>query len=242
MSEDAPTIRVNFARPMPVFPLDGVVLFPHAVVPLHIFEPRYRQMVSDALDESGQIALAVFEGDRWREEYHARPPIKPCVCVGHVAQHERLPDGRYNILVQGVCRARIVEEIPPDDDCLYRQAMLAPMGVGDETPEPGSRERLRELLLLPPLARFVDPQGHSLAQGLADLLLREEQDVPTSVVADLVAHLMVKEPRLRYGVLAEPDAGDRMSLIENELGHLVGMIRRADLQVDPKAPKGVHWN
>ncbi|MGD9692710.1 MAG: LON peptidase substrate-binding domain-containing protein [Phycisphaerales bacterium] len=242
MSEDAPTIRVNFSKPMPIFPLDGVVLFPHAVVPLHIFEPRYRQMVSDALDESGQIAMAVFEGDRWREEYHARPPVKACVCVGHIAQHERLSDGRYNILLQGVCRARILEEIPPDEECLYRQGMLAPMGVGEEGTENGARARLRELLLLPPLARFVDPQGHSLAQGLADLLLRDDSDVPTHVVADLVAHLMVKEPRQRYAALAEPEVAERMRLIERELEHLAGMIRRADLQVDPRAPKGVHWN
>lgn len=242
MSDEAPTIRVNFARPMPVFPLDGVVLFPHAVVPLHIFEPRYRQMVSDALDESGQIAMGVFEGERWREEYHGRPPVRPCVCVGHIAQHETLPDGRYNILVQGVCRARISEEIPPDEDRLYRQAMLAPIGVGEEEPALGTRERLRELLLLPPLARFVDPQGHSLTQGLADLLLREEEAVPTPVVADLVAHLLVKEPRLRYTLLSEPEASERMSLVEAELQHLAGLIRRADLQVDPKAPKGVHWN
>lgn len=242
MSDDAPTIRVNFARPLPVFPLDAVALFPHAVAPLHIFEPRYRQMVSDSLDESGQIAMGVFEGDRWREEYHGRPPVKPCVCIGHIAQHERLPDGRYNILLQGVCRARILEEIPPDDDRLFRQAMLAPLGEIDEPPAPGARERLRELLLLPPLARFVDPQGHSLTQGLADLLLREEAHVPTHVVADLVAHLLVKEPALRYGVLSEPEATERMSLVESELRHLAGLIRRADLQLDPKAPKGVHWN
>ncbi len=242
MSDDAPTIRVNFAKPMPVFPLDSVALFPHAVVPLHIFEPRYRQMVSDALDESGQIAMAMFEGDRWREEYHGRPPLRPCVCIGHIAQHERLPDGRYNVLLQGVCRARIAEETSPDDERLYRMAALEPLGVVDDTPEPGARASLRDLLLTPPLARFVDPQGHSLAQGLADLLLREEEHVPTNVVADLVAHLMVKEPKLRYLLLSEAESGERLGMVGAELNHLAGMIRRADLQLDPKAPKGVHWN
>lgn len=242
MSDDAPTIRVNFSKPMPVFPLDAVALFPHAVVPLHIFEPRYRQMVSESLDESGQIAMGIFEGDRWREEYHAKPPMRPCVCVGHIAQHEKLPDGRYNVLLQGVCRARILEEIPPDDDRLYRVAMLAPLGASDDAPDPGARSRLHDLLLMPPLARFVDPQGHSLAQGLAELLLRSEEHVPTHVVADLVAHLMVKETGLRYRVLAEPEPSERMVLVERELRHLAGLIRRADLQLDPKAPKGVRWN
>ncbi|MGP1309805.1 MAG: LON peptidase substrate-binding domain-containing protein, partial [Phycisphaerales bacterium] len=99
MSDEAPAIRVNFNRPMPVFPLREVVLFPHAAIPLHIFEERYRDMVDDALDGAGQIAMAVFEGERWTQEYHGRPPIRPAVCVGQILQHERLADGRYNIIL-----------------------------------------------------------------------------------------------------------------------------------------------
>src|SRR5580765_1551354 len=114
MSEET-TISVNFGKPMPIFPLNSVVLLPHGVLPLHVFEDRYRQMVGDALDGSGQIAMAVFEGADWKQEYHCRPPVRPAVCVGQIIQHHKLPDGRYNIALQGICRARILQELPADD-------------------------------------------------------------------------------------------------------------------------------
>ncbi len=253
--EDAPSIRVNFGRPMPLFPLDGVALLPHAVLPLHIFEPRYRQMVEDSLDGSGQIALAVFEGERWKQEYHGRPPLRPAVCVAHILQHEKLPDGRYNILVQGVCRARIDDEVTPaeqaalakgagPDERLYREARLAPVGLSRENEDELSdeRERLRGLLRSGPLRRFTDAQDHSLAEGLASYLDQPPQKIPTGVVVDLIGHLMVKEPKVKYMLLSEGDPAERARIVEDELKHLASLIRRADLQVDPKAPKGVHWN
>lgn len=266
--EEAPSIRVNFGKPMPLFPLDGVALLPHAVLPLHIFEPRYRQMVEDSLDGSGQIALAVFEGERWKQEYHGRPPLRPGVCIAHILQHEKLPDGRYNILVQGVCRARIDEELSaaeqaalaagapgptltshhasgqPGGERLYREARLAPVGLSRENEDElaEQRDRLRSLLRSAPLRRFTDAQDHSLAEGLATYLDRPPHEIPTSVVVDLIGHLMVKEPKVKYMLLAEGEPAERARVVEHELGHLASLIRRADLQVDPKAPKGAHWN
>lgn len=257
-ADDAPSIRVNFGKPMALFPLDGVALLPHAVLPLHIFEPRYRQMVEDAIDGSGQIAMAVFEGERWKQEYHGRPPLLPAVCVAHIVQHERLPDGRFNILVQGVCRAQIEEEVSPrsragqsslhaagdEDQRLYREAKLAPVGMPAENEDEMSdpRARLRDLLRSRPLKQFTDAQGSSLGEGLASYLDRPAHEIPTGVVADLVGHLMVKEPKVKYALLAEGDAAERVRIVEDELNHLASLIRRADLQVDPKAPKGAHWN
>ena len=98
---DTTSIRVNFGKPMAFFPLAAVSLVPHGVVQLHIFEPRYRQMVSDALDEAGQIAMAVFDGEAWQEEYHGAPPVRPMMCVGQIVAHEALADGRFNIALQG---------------------------------------------------------------------------------------------------------------------------------------------
>lgn len=103
---DESTVSVNFAKPIPLFPLDGVLLMPHQVIPLHIFEPRYQQMVEHALDGPGLIAMASFKGQRWRLEYHGRPPIMPAVCVGHIVQHERTPDGRFNLLLQASAARR----------------------------------------------------------------------------------------------------------------------------------------
>jgi uncharacterized protein len=123
------SVHVNFGKPIPLFPLDSVTLLPQQVLPLHIFEPRYRQMIEHALDGAGLVAMAIFEGADWKSEYHGRPPIKPIVCVGHIVQHEKTPDGRYNLLLQGVCRARILRELPPSEDRLYRAGYLEPFGV-----------------------------------------------------------------------------------------------------------------
>jgi len=242
MSDDAPAIRVNFNRPMPIFPLREVALFPHAAIPLHIFEERYREMVKDALDGAGQVAMAVFEGDRWTQEYHGRPPVRPAVCVGQILQHEALPDGRYNVILQGVCRARIVEELSAgESDTLYRTAKLEPVGLNasDEGLEL-SRERIRDLLDTAQIKQFVDLRGEPIAETIIGYI--DRPDVPTSAVLDLVGHLIVREPDVKYGLLSEPDAELRAEMVEHELRHLRNMIARASLQIDPAAPKGVTWN
>ncbi|MBZ0173448.1 MAG: LON peptidase substrate-binding domain-containing protein, partial [Phycisphaerales bacterium] len=156
MSEEV-SIQVNFSRPMPLFPLDQATLLPQQVLPLHIFEERYLQMINDALDGAGQIAMAVFRGSRWKKEYHGRPPLRPAVCIGQMVQHEQLPDGRFNILLQGICRARIVEEIGAEEGVLYRRAMLQPVGVGeiDEGELEGLRDWLDDALTDSPLKQMT---------------------------------------------------------------------------------------
>lgn len=227
---------------MPVFPLREVVLLPHAAIPLHIFEPRYREMIEDALDGAGQIAMAVFEGERWQQEYHGRPPIRPAVCIGQILQHEKLPDGRYNIVLQGICRARIEEEVGgADSETEYRVARLAPVGLSDsEESLEVSRERIRDLLDTAQLRQFVDLRGQPIAETLLGYV--ERPDVPTTAIVDLVGHLIVREPNVKYGLLAEGDAEHRADIVEHELRHLRTIIAKASLQVDPNAPKGVSWN
>lgn len=96
-----------------IFPLSGVALFPHAAVPLHIFEPRYRQMVADALAGDMLIALTLPTG------VAGDPlPVHDVAGVGHIVQHELLADGRYNIVLKGLGRIRVVHELA--SDTLYR--------------------------------------------------------------------------------------------------------------------------
>src|SRR5215210_2043649 len=94
---------------VPLFPLPNVVLFPRAVLPLHIFEERYKEMTADALSGSRQIAMALLKPG-WEKNYYHRPAIEPIVCVGTILSHERLADGTYNFLLQGHTRARFVRE------------------------------------------------------------------------------------------------------------------------------------
>ena len=120
MSMD-PTILENFDGKVRLFPLPNVVLFPRVIQPLHIFEPRYKQMVKDALDDNGLIALCLL---RPSAGYGANnvAPIFSEICIGKIIQEERLPDGRFNLLLQGVSRAKIIKEV--NDDKLYRTAKV----------------------------------------------------------------------------------------------------------------------
>jgi len=234
---DETTIQVNFGRPMPLFPLDQVALLPQQVRPLHVFEPRYRQMVEHALDGAGQIALAVFERrPSDQAEYLGSPTIRPAVCVGQIVQHEKLPDGRYNILVQGICRARVLNEVPPDDDRLYRAAMLEPIGAenGDEGMLGSIRGRLESCLSEGELAHM------RRAREIAEFLRNER--IPTSALMEVVSFTMITDPAVQYRLLSEGDPLARWEIISHELDGLERLIRIASKQHPEEWPKGCSWN
>jgi Lon protease-like protein len=229
---DETAIQVNFGRPMPVFPLDQVTLLPQQVLPLHIFEPRYRQMVTDALDGSGQIAMAVFDGRDWKQQYHGRPPIRPAVCIGHIAQHEKLADGRYNIMLRGVCRARVIKELAPRDARLYREAMLEPIGLEqDETPTlKALRISIERDLDAGPLARLAD--GAALLEYIRD------DDIPTAALLELISFTLVKDREKRYRLLEEGDADARAEMVRREISEIERVIRLAVPQTGGDYPRG----
>ena len=233
---DEVSIHVNFTRAMPLFPLDAAELLPQQILPLHIFEKRYLQMVSRALDGAGQIAMGVFRGDRWKQEYHARPPVRPAVCIGQIVQHEQVGEDRYNILLQGICRARILEEIEPEDDQLFRQVMLRPIGVGevDEDELDDLRDWLDDALSESPLAQMTK------AEKILDYVRNES--IPTSALLELVSFTMTPSGELRYRLLAEGDASRRAHLLRGELEHIQSLIRRAKAQRPEEWPKGCSWN
>jgi len=108
---------------LPLFPLPNVVLFPNVFLPLHIFEPRYREMVADALASDRMIGMVLLRPG-WDRDYEGRPPIYPVGCSGVLTHNERLADGRYNIVLRGMERFRIVEE---DHALSYRRAVVEPL-------------------------------------------------------------------------------------------------------------------
>ncbi len=235
MSDDI-DVRVNFGRPMPLFPIDGLVMLPQQVVPLHVFEERYRQMMGHVLDGPGQIAMAVFRGSSWQSDYEGRPPLRPSVCVGQIVQHEKLDDGRYNVLLQGVCRARIVEEVPPTPTRLFREAMLEP--VEREPADDVVLQHHREWL-----ERELGEGELSRLRASEDLLeYVRNDDVPTTILFELLSFTLLTDQELRYGLLAEPDPLRRAELVRDDLDRFRRMIRLADRQGSDEWPKGVSWN
>lgn len=228
----AEAIRVNFGRPMPVFPLPDAILLPHAIQPLHIFEPRYRQMVSDCLEGSRQIAMASFDSNRRND----RPPLRPAVCVGQIVQHQEFEDGRQDILLQGVCRAKIVRMIEPADGRLYLLAKLAPLEPLHETPPPMAdiRQQLRDMLTSPRLSRL-----RSVETLMAWF---DREDVSTHALLEVIGFALVRDSELKYRLLAEASPVRRAGLIKHELAHLDELVRLADRQPYRQWPKGLSWN
>jgi uncharacterized protein len=140
---------------LPLFPLPNVVLFPNAFLPLHVFEARYRAMVADALAGDRLIGMVLLKPG-WERTYEGRPAVFPVGCVGVITHAEHLHDGRYNIVLRGVERFRILSE---DHSRLYRSAAVdvlpeRPLSAGERSALGRHRDRLEHLL-----ARAVEKSG-----------------------------------------------------------------------------------
>jgi len=204
-------VTINFAKPIPVFPLPSAVLMPHAVLPLHIFEPRYRQMTGDVLDSHGLIAMALFETEPGHDEYlHGQPPLKSIVCAGYVERYEKLSDGRYLVLLRGLCRAKIAEEVPHDP---YRTAVLEPIDwpPTDDVYLTEEREAIVEALNEPQL-------GH--LETIDELRTVSRQPVPTVGLVDLIIAATAENTQQRYDMLCETDAHARARWVMHHLAAL----------------------
>jgi uncharacterized protein len=194
-----------------VFPLPSAVLFPHSVIPLHIFEPRYRELVRDALANDRVMALAQLEPG-WEPRYAGRPAMQRMMCAGLIIWHEALEDGRYNILLQGVCRARLLSELPLER--LYRQVSVELL---PDPPFHGEEEELLRQAILE-LAGRVPP---SFAEGLLPAVARASG----GALADVVAAAILPEPERRQQLLAELDVQRRLRTVIEEVGELIARLQ-----------------
>lgn len=228
-------VAVNFRKPFPVFPLPRVTLLPQQILPLHIFEPRYVQMVRHVLDGAGLIAMGVYDAEG------GAGSVREAVCIGHIVKHMSLPDSRCNIFLQGVCRARIIEEVPLDEDHLYRRAMLEPVGVADE-----EETDMREFELKALRGRLHDmfSEGELSALGGAEQLRNfiENDSIPISAILEVVSFTMVQPEQLKYSLLREGSLSRRVDIVLDELRHLTVLLKRAKDQHPETWPKGLSWN
>src|SRR5687767_5188778 len=203
---------------VPLFPLPSVVLFPRAVLPLHIFEDRYRAMTADALDGDGLIAMALLKPG-WEKSYYGRPAIEPVVCVGRILSHEKLPDGKYNFLLQGVQRARIIRELAGPVTS-YRTAELQLL---EETPAleidlEDERRRLHELFTSTPLG------GIGAGRQFRQIV---KAPLPSAVVADLAAFTFLEDVPLKQSLLEDADVRRRVGRTVSALQEMVATLPQA---------------
>jgi Lon protease-like protein len=182
------------------------------IQPLHIFEPRYRELLSDALSGDRLMALALLKPG-WEEEYDNKPPIFPVVCLGRIFKEERLTDGRFNLLLHGLSRARIVEELQSDRP--YRSARV---DLIPESKDPAGtaghalRDRLGEHM-----QRWLAPQESALEQ--LNKLLRSGLSV--GMLCDILAFALPFEVERKQGLLEEMDPGRR---VDQLLAHLETLV------------------
>jgi Lon protease-like protein len=128
---------------VPVFPLPTAVLFPHTVLPLHVFEPRYREMVRDASAGDGMIAIALLKPG-YEVDYEGRPPIHTVGTVGRIEELVPLPDGRFNLNLVGLARVDL-EELPSPHTYRIAKASARPEQAADES-DTGVQQAKLELL------------------------------------------------------------------------------------------------
>lgn len=138
-----------FPASLPIFPLPTVVLFPNVFLPLHIFEPRYRQMTADALAGDRLIGLVLLRPG-YLAEADGRPPVYAIGCTGLITHAERLAEGRFNVVLRGLEKFTIHGEEDPVIGQLYRRAIITPidetMPAGDRDPLKAARHQLEGLL------------------------------------------------------------------------------------------------
>ena len=131
---------------IPLFPLPNVVLFPNVFLPLHIFEPRYREMVADALRGDRIIGMVLLRPG-YEADYQGRPPMYDVGCAGVITHSQTLPDGRYDIVVRGIEKFRIASE---DRSRAYRigqiEAIAEAIPVEEAQPLRRQRQRLEAVL------------------------------------------------------------------------------------------------
>ncbi|MBX3186122.1 MAG: LON peptidase substrate-binding domain-containing protein [Labilithrix sp.] len=217
-SGTAPTRRlVDALDAIPIFPLPQVVLFPHAVLPLHVFEPRYRAMLQDCLASHGALVIAQLLAG---EDEHGRPRIAPIAGGGIVVEHQPLADGRSNIVVRGQARL-LLEEHEPEDPA-RRPYRIARATVLDDLPHPVA-EHDRTALAAAATMFAGEVKRHDPTFTFA---LPQTNDA--GELADLCAYQLVIDASSRQAVLEERDPRVRVEMVLNHLALQHGAMMKTD--------------
>jgi uncharacterized protein len=213
--DDLQRVRSQLHR-LPIFPLPGAVLLPYALIPLHVFEPRYRKLVRDCEGGAGVMALANIPADALRERKEA-PRVLPVIGAGILARVDRLPDGRSNIVVRGVLRARIAEELPAQEPYrLIRAEVLADAST-DVRGAMLLAEELRQLVLAycarrPGAAATALARMAGTTAGAGDL-------------ADAIGAMVIESPHERQELLELLSPEERLRRVCQQVAALLAQTQ-----------------
>ena len=187
-----------------VFPLPNLVMFPHVMQALHIFEPRYRALFEEAIEGDRLVALGVLAAG-WEGDYEGRPPLRQTACLCRIATHQKTKQGTYNVLVLGVRRLRLLRELPPKK--LFR--VVESELVDDVEPADATSAAALQQELLAAFKRSM-PKIPNAYEQLDELLGNQ---ITLGMLADIVAYTIDIGLEVKMRLLAECDVFARTRLL-----------------------------
>ncbi|MDA1008454.1 MAG: LON peptidase substrate-binding domain-containing protein [Planctomycetota bacterium] len=229
---------IDFSEPIALFPMPGVMVLPHASIPLHIFEPQSVRMIDDCLEGCAEndplsgkaVALASL-----RIGVRPEVALRSTVCVTKIVRRQTLSDQRQMIVVAGVCRARILAMVEEDEDHPYRRAMLIPME------SPSTTEDLRPVLRN--LCEMLEnPRLGQMQDARTVVRMLRDKQIPPVVALDIASLILVRDDDDRYRLLEATDPRARVRLLWRTVWGMDRLINRAQSQGSTAWPKGMSWN
>ena len=202
-------IRPENLREVPVFPLPGTVLLPRTLISLHVFEPRYRTMTEDCVEGHRLMVVTMVDTAKDPDE-HGRPAIHPVAGLGALRRSVKLPDGRFNLVIEGLARVDIRDELPPER--VYRRAharVLRDVVPDDAASIAASMASVRALC-----SRAIADMKPEEASGIENISQVEDP----GQLADMVAAATMTDSLDRQQVLAETNVDKRLQLVAGTLG------------------------
>jgi len=199
----------EFSGRAPLFPLPNAAFLPYVILPLHIFEPRYRKMAADALEGDQLIAMAQMKPGWETLRESEAPEIHSTVCLGRIVSWERLDDGRYYLLLQGLSRARVVGE--EQNDLPYRVGQLELVEDAYASDSLIDRESRRSELLAGFRSLYPDV---NLEKFFGEL---DETTVPLGMLCDILGYALRLPPADIQQILGETDVDARSELVLHQI-------------------------
>lgn len=201
----------QFDGTVKLFPLPNLVLFPGVIQALHIFELRYRKMLEDAIESDKLITMAVTEPAP-DTDLQLSPSLRPTVCIGKIITHHQLDDGRYNLLLMGIQRARIVEELSGDEP--YRLAKVEILNDHCDASTEQIDQARRQLVEL-----FRQQTSQAINQDEELIANLTNPELPFGMLVDLICFSTGADSQFMYKMLSTQDVWTRhlhlLQLIES---------------------------
>ncbi len=221
MSSSSTHLPLDWLAEIPVFPLPNVVFFPGTQLPLHIFEPRYRALMRSCIESDRMVMAIALLKPGYEADYDGSPPVHEICTIGKIERYEELPDGRYNLVLRGLFRARLREL--PKGDKLFRRAQIEAL-EGKRGHDRVTRDAMTTLLSTASLVAALVRRQHP------DFSLGVQPDDPPQQVADTLADRLLADPAARQDILETLDVGERVKRLTGYVATVLGQIEAESTQ------------